>query len=322
MYNQKSDPGFFYSNYLWGLFTFSFLLIYSAYGQFKNFIKTEWVSETQLKSDSKLNTFISILKDFIKRNRIEKDYVIEFWVFLYMFLISFSKYQLPQYVYWAIPAGCIYLADFIGLPDWQDSKKRKIILAIPMIIVLFAILIIPFYVIDVGLMYLALPGIYLSMYFFIQKEARYIASFYLAFSCAFSIVSFHVYPVFLKFNASTQIAKYLKELEPNKKTFFSFGLPHSKRSYMFYSGKLLKNVGTKEHFKEILEKEGTSRLVVAPEEFYFILPAFLGNEMKVETVQVFQNYNMATPKATFFDKKKRSKVVSRIYLLRIGLDKK
>jgi 4-amino-4-deoxy-L-arabinose transferase-like glycosyltransferase len=308
MYDQKSDPGFFYSNFLWGIGTFAIPFVYYAYKIARDYFKTN-ISKPYLKS----------ISDLLLSKK-EGDYVIEFWVFVYLFLISFSKYQLPQYVYWILPGAAIFASDIIlKITQEEWNTKKHLIFSGLSLIMLILMVIIPFKIIDVNFNYAILPLLFVGIYIIIKNETHpYLLVTILPVVCMFSIVSMHIYPELLKYQPSKEIGKIIQEMEPEKSGFYSFGLSHSKRSYEFYSARLMKNVSDKEKFIEVLQTEG-SRLIVVPEEFYIFLPNFIGDAIKLDVVKVFPAYKIATPKPSFLDKHKRAGQAKNIYLLKATL---
>ncbi|MDX1957717.1 MAG: glycosyltransferase family 39 protein [Leptospiraceae bacterium] len=308
MYDQKADPIFFYSNFLWGIFTLAIPFVYLSFQRLKIFVKENF-SKPYLKS---VYTWITSPKD--------GDYVIHFWVFVYLFLISFSKYQLPQYVYWAIPGGVIFLSAILDEVLFEKiSNLKLVIFSFSGILALVGILLIPIFVIDVDYTYAILPILFLVIYFLTKDFLHVlIRNSVLPVVCIFSIISLFVFPELVRFQPSREVGKLIQELEPNLDSFYAFGLSHSKRSYEFYSKRLLKNVTSKDKFKEILIKDG-KRLVLVPDEVAFLFPDFLGNEFQIKTIKAFPSYKIATPKPKFLMKKTRMSEAKSLLLLEVKL---
>ncbi len=308
MYDQGWNPFYFPLTFIWMFLTFSPILIFIIFQFFK---KNKF-------SISKFNDW-RISNDFK-----QKDFVIEFWLFLYLFLISFSKYRMPQYSFWNIPAGAILIAPFLYILLFQKkSTKSFYFLNFPSLISILLILIIPIVVIDVNIFYFILVGFFISIYLLINRLNSYkkIASIFIPIACLFSIVSAFVYPELLKFQPASKIGKKVIELEPNQKELLSFGVSRSKRSYEFYSNRLMIYILQKEKLFHLLEGD-QKRLAVVPGDLFFLLESYLGKEIKIEILEQFSNYKIATPQPKFLSKKFRKNIKDTVYLIRISLNKK
>lgn len=83
-------------------------------------------------------------------------------VFLILFLLSFSKFRLPQYVFWLIPPFCILAGNFIE-SHYDDLKNRRIHLLLFFLVILFLF---GFYVYS-KLSFSPLTLIYISVWIFL-----------------------------------------------------------------------------------------------------------------------------------------------------------
>ncbi|HMV80306.1 MAG TPA: hypothetical protein PKA14_20405, partial [Leptospiraceae bacterium] len=100
--------------------------------------------------------------------------------------------------------------------------------------------------------------------------------------------------------------------------FYSFGLPFSKRSYEFYSDRIIKNIADTDKFAEVLKKEG-SRLVITPQEYAMFLEGYLGERFKMEMVGVYSAHKVATPTKEYLLKSKRESSAKKVLLIRVSL---
>ncbi|MCB1178213.1 MAG: glycosyltransferase family 39 protein, partial [Leptospiraceae bacterium] len=302
IYNQKLQPSYFYINYLWGIFPFAFFLLKEIYINVLKFIKNRPIKEN-------LTTIWNGSRD--------KNFVIGFWVFLYLFLISFSKFQLPQYTYWALPGGAIFLSGLL-LRFPENTIKSKLILSIPSIILLSSIIIIPALIIDVSYGYWILSSLLLIVgYLFYIRIKDEILLLILPVIVVFSLISFYVFPELVKFQPSKEVSKVIKQFEPDKEYIYTFGVPFSKRSYEFYSERYMRNLFRREQLRNDLKSSEQFTLVLVALEFYPFLSDRFGDEFKYEILKEYPSYKIATPKKKFLMKKTRDKELSKVFLIKI-----
>ncbi|HNN02991.1 MAG TPA: glycosyltransferase family 39 protein [Leptospiraceae bacterium] len=307
MYNQKLDPAYFYTSFLWGLATVSVFLGICAWREGWDFFSRNWAG-LRLKT----------LQNFSK-GKSDGDYVLYFWVFVYLFLIGFSRYQLPQYVYWVLPGGIIYASKFIEeISSAEFSFRSEWFYFIPQILFLSAVIAVPIFVIDAGPVYYGIIILYLVGFFFLKKENAFFSALFLPSALIFALAGAEIYPALLKYQPSREIGKKLQELEPGKDGFYSFGLPFSKRSYEFYSDRIIKNIADTDKFAEVLKKEG-SRLVITPQEYAMFLEGYLGERFKMEMVGVYPAHKVATPTKEYLLKSKRESSAKKVLLIRVSL---
>lgn len=309
IYDQGWNPSYFILTFLWMFLPFTPLFLYVVYSKIKEILQNKviynYIKNFDLHGDKALSN---------------SDYVIELWLFLYLILISFSKYRLPQYVFWNIPAGVIFLSPYIhSLLTQERDRKIKILLFLPSYLSIALIFIIPFYVIDLSIQYFLVSiFLFVLLIYFYKYTSSKIALLILPFSFIFIITSIWIYPEFLKYQPSSKVAESIKELEPGKSTILSLGVPRSKRSYEFYSDRLIEFKLQPEELITILEKENT-RLALLPEEFQPIISTFLKDKISYEVVDSYPYYKIATPKMSFINKHSRNRVLKNLLLVRLKL---
>jgi 4-amino-4-deoxy-L-arabinose transferase-like glycosyltransferase len=304
MYDQGWNPFYFPMSFSWMFFTFIPLFIYGFIQKYKSLNTTL----NQLISKKNYSTYK------------QKDFVLEFWLFLFLFLISFSKFRLPQYSFWNIPAGAILFSPFLyKFLNQKGDLKIYYTLIFPSILSLFIIVVIPILVIDVTISYFLVVGFFLFLGFFFYKLnlGKKMGLLFLPVSCLFSLISLIVYPELMKFQPASALSKKILELEPNQKEFLSFGVPKSKRSYEFYSDRLMVFVMDKQKIQEILIRD-KSRLAIVPNTFYILLDSYLGKKYKIEILHEYLTYKIATPQPKFFSKKFRNKIMDKVFLIRLS----
>lgn len=304
IYNQAFNPPYFYMTFLWGIFPLSGFLLYIVYKYLESFFHRK-------------EKFFEKINIFIKEAR-HKDFTIPLWIFLFLFLISFSRYQLPQYTYWTLPGVSIFLAYTWNkyLPK-KDSLKRNLLIYFPSYISVGLLLIIPLLVIDTDWRYWSIVAGSLAFCYwvFVQTKELLLINLF-PMQIVFLVVSLFVYPELLKYQPSKEIGKLIQQLEPNKEYFYSFGIPFSKRSYEFYSNRYMRNFYDKSQLDGEL-KQGEFRLVVTPMEYFNFLIDKVKEGYSYEIIQEKYAYKIATPTQKFLKKKTREKACSKIYLVKL-----
>jgi|JI9StandDraft_1071089.scaffolds.fasta_scaffold12550_2 4-amino-4-deoxy-L-arabinose transferase-like glycosyltransferase len=314
MYNQKFDPLYFVTNYSWAFAAFILPIFYSCYLFFKDVRK----------NPSRENFFRRIQNSIDENKSIESYYVIPIWLFVFLFLISFSRYQLPQYIYWALPAGAIYISKFLEeyLVSNQESnylnkKVFNILLIIVPVVLLIAIGLIPFLVVDVNYIYLLVTLCFALAVFFFYKEVP------ISFSLAalvpiffFSIMALFIYPELTSYQPSHKFGTLIRQIEPDKKEIFTYRMSFSKRSYGFYAARFTKPIFDREKFRKVLENDA-ERLVIVSREDLPQFENFLKQDYLLEEIVEYPSYKVATPKNDFFLKNKRATLTKNILLLKV-----
>ncbi|MDI7196499.1 ArnT family glycosyltransferase [Leptospira santarosai] len=317
MYNQKFNPLFFYSNFSWAFGAFILPFAGFVFDRVRLFFK-----EGQTKG---------LFKNILKNEYRDRDFVPGFWLFLFLFLIGFSRYQLPQYIYWCLPAAAAIgsgVLESILFSD-KNSKKRGSIDTVFLNLLLFTaafflitIFILPFISIRVGWSYLILPsiylGIFLGIFFRSDREIKRLAYWIFPVSLFFSIVSLYLYPMLTSYQPSREIGAFIRENEPNQEKLFLFGVPASKRSYAYYSRRISRTLFDPAILIDAVRKEG-QRYVIVQDKWVSKMDEFFGKDLQFETVKEFPSYKVATPEGKFFLKEQRDRIVGKVIVMKATL---
>lgn len=308
MYDQKFDPLFFYSNFSWAFGVFILPFLVYIVSSVRNFGKESWKG-----------LFSSIRKNEWK----EKDFVPGFWLFLFLFLISFSKYQLPQYIYWCLPAGAVLGSGFLlKLTESGKSLSEKLGRGLVYLTALgFAIagLVFPILVLDVDLRFYLILFVYLGIgtaVWFLLEPYRLAGTLAVSVSFFFTLVSLYAYPLLISYQPSREVGELLREAEPGKEKFLMFGVPASKRSYAFYSKRLTRTLFDPAVLFEALEKDG-ERMILISEKFLPHFEEFTAHRVDLDIFAEYPSYKVATPEFGFFLKSKRDSLSSKVYFGKI-----
>lgn len=314
MYNQKFDPLYFITNYSWAFAAFILPIFYTCILFIKNIRK----------NPSKENFFRRILNSIEENKEKESYYVIPIWLFVFLFLISFSRYQLPQYIYWALPAGAIYISKFLeeyldkkeGLKYFNEKVVSILLIIIP-ILLLALILVIPVLVVDVNYLYAVVTVCYLlAVLYFYKKIPLPLSISILTPVFFFSIIALYIYPELTSFQPSHRFGNLIRQMEPDKKEIFTYRMSFSKRSYGFYAARLTKPIFDREKFLKVLENE-SERLVIVSRDDLPQFEKFLQSDYLIEEIIEYPSYKVATPKNDFFLKTKRSGLTKNILLIKV-----
>ncbi|RHX94708.1 dolichyl-phosphate-mannose--protein mannosyltransferase [Leptospira yasudae] len=317
MYNQKFNPLFFYSNFSWAFGVFILPFVGFVFDRVRKFFK----------DGNGKTVFQNILKNEYK----DGDFVPGFWLFLFLFLISFSRYQLPQYIYWCLPAAAVIGSGFFEslLIGFEDRKEGGAVVKVGQALLLFTagaflatVFILPSISIQVGWEYLILPLIYLAVFLWVYfqsgKEGRLLASWIFPVSLFFSIVSLYLYPMLTSYQPSKEIGTFIRENESGKEKLFLFGVPASKRSYAYYSQRISRTLFDPAILVEAIQKDG-QRYLIVQDKWVPKMDEFFGKDVQFETVREFPSYKVATPEGKFFLKAQREKVVGKVILMKATL---
>ncbi|MBI3396478.1 MAG: glycosyltransferase family 39 protein, partial [Spirochaetia bacterium] len=313
MYDQKFNPLYFPLNFAWAFGIFILPLVYVCAGNVKRFLQGGLRRALpRFLSDVKANAFAG------------HDFVIPFWVFVTLTLISFSRYQLPQYIYWFLPAAALFSAGWIEERFFsvgaQESTQRTLhilSLIVPTVFVLIAVLI-PIVSVDPapailwGLIPVALTLIALR-----TVPWQFAAPLATA-ALLYSVVNTALYPEIIKYQPAKAMAADIQRLEPGKEFVYVFGLSSSKRSYGLYGRRFTKSIYGPETFIKQVKAE-KQRLVIVPEGYLeFFKGAILTDEVRMEIVTRYPSYKVATPSPKFLQKKKRAAMTKDVYLIMVS----
>ncbi|NCN08920.1 MAG: glycosyltransferase family 39 protein [Leptospira sp.] len=312
-YNQSLNPMYFYSSFSWAFGIFILPFFYYIFGKIRNYNKEARITK--------------LPKRILSNEYKDGDFVIGFWLFLFLFLISFSRFQLPQYIYWCLPAGAVLGSGYLykllnsiasnGSLAPKESRIPAVFLYITSFIFLLASLVIPILIMDVELNYYFLTllfiGIIIWMYLKASKAVLSLSILLVSVSLFFSQVSAVVYPLLTSYQPAKVIGEYLQKNEPEANRLYLFGIPASKRSYAFYSQRYTKTLFDSEIFESELRKDGTRYLLVQ-DSWVPKMQEFFGDKIEFTKIKSYPAYKVATPEAKFFLKNKRNTVTNEVIL--------
>ncbi|MCB1158495.1 MAG: glycosyltransferase family 39 protein [Leptospiraceae bacterium] len=309
----KMNPGFFISNFSWAFLPFILPFFMLLFLQLR----------ASIHRASGFLSFPSYLLQTIRKNEFPRaHFVIPFWLFLFFSLISLSTFQLPQYIFWVLPAASLYTADrLVEFFKTETSIKQRLLFYPVLIVSVILIVLIPIYTVDVNSLYYLIPILFILFLYLLKDSFEWeILSVSLSTLALFIITTLYIYPLLLSYQPAKQVAAVIKEKEAGKKEFFAYGLSFSKRSYAFYAERLRKSIFDIQTFKKKLI-EDKERLLIVPGKFHFSLKAYLGKEFKLEKVNEFPSYGrIAKPEREFFLKKSRPLLLDKVYIYKVSLE--
>lgn len=305
IYDTGFNPFYFYFTALYFILPFSIAFLIA--------LRLEW--NLVLKQ----NTFkekIKFLYDLIYK----KDIALYLWGFLILFLLSFSKFRLPQYVFWLIPPFCILAGNFIE-SHYDDLKNRRIHLLLFFLVILFLF---GFYVYS-KLSFSPLTLIYISVwiFLFLYLTDLFLVSLF-SFVVGYSYIVSVAYPYLVSFQPSSKIYHKILEVDPitfSKQEFlFTHGISLSNKSYPLYAEKLTKEYFfKKEEFYKNLEKNKTIWIVI----HQFFLEEFqkevkeINKNIEIEIYGEFPTLKVSKPKIQYFHPQLKQKYIEKIYLVKL-----
>lgn len=302
MYDVKFDPFYFYKSFSWAFFSGVVpMIIYIAFRTY-NYIKSLGWKEILRKIRS--NEYKNI------------DFVIPFWVFLFLFLISFSRFPLPQYTYWVLPGAALYFGKIAEESLFRSSVERlRPSFLIAGLVYLVGYFLIPVFVADVGIVYYVFGAIGILLILLLaQLIPLEVLVTLVGATLFFSSISLQFYPLLTSYQPAKEFGAKIKELEPNEPVVYTFWLSNSKRSYGFYAERNFRNVYDKDKLDR-LWSEKPERLLILPSEKLSQLKEFAGSEYTIEPVLERESFKVATPTVAFLKKETRGLVTKKISLV-------
>lgn len=302
MYDVKFDPFYFYKSFSWAFFSGVVpLIIYIVYKTF-SYIKSLGTKEIFRKV--KANEYKSL------------DFVIPFWVFLFLFLISFSRYPLPQYTYWVLPGAALFFGKIAEDSLFGSSVARlRPSFLIAGIVYFVGFFLTPTIVFPAGILYYVFGFIALV---FIAVSAQLIPLEILVTVTGavlfLSSISLQYYPLLTSYQPSKEFGAKIKELEPEEKTVYSYWLSNSKRSYSFYAERQFRNIYDREKLDSLFLAK-SQRLLILPSEKKEELTKLVGKDYEIVPVLEKESFKVATPTVSFLKKETRSLVTQKISLV-------
>lgn len=326
IYNQKYDPLFFVKNFAWAFGLFILPLAGYVWFKLRNDIKSVGIK----------NSAGSLLK-YIKSEEFQKsDFVIVLWLFLTLFLISFSKFQLPQYIYWILPAGAIFTADLLDrlFFDYTDNSVHRppvqlrgfwfYVMPIVLVLVFISIPVLAFDFNKWDWLLYCVAVFPVAILFWPQARKAIPTQMLLPLVVGITIhlsVSLILYGKLIQYQPSSKIAKTVTRLEPNKEVLYKFMISNSQRSYAFYSKRYTRDIFRMDQFDADLKADG-ERLLILSAEGKEHFDTFTKGKYHLEILEEHDSYKVSMPSQAFFSKKKRPKLLRKVYLAQVTFAKK
>ena len=225
---------------------------------------------------------------------------------------------MPQYSFWNIPSAVIFVAPYLySIIENNTINRNTFILFIPSLLSIFFIFLIPIHIINISSTYIIILIIFMILFIILMKYKKYILSMvFLPLGCAFIMTSLLIYPELVKYQPSSKLGATIRKMEPNMESILSFGIPRSKRSYEFYSDRLMVFELNKQNLEKLILRD-KQRLALITDEFLLVLPTILGENINFNIIESYPVYKIATPKKDFFNKNKRNKIKNRVYLIQL-----
>lgn len=329
IYNQKFDPLFFVKNFAWAFGLFFVPLAVHVFLRVRQALIGSG-DAASASSDAIWKRIPLSLWNYVRSDEFRKaDFVIPLWLFLTLSLISFSRFQLPQYIYWILPGGAIYMAGvldrllFGGLAEGEKPERMPAFFfyLVPALLLLF---------------YIAIPVVAFDlkgMQWFVYLLCLFPLALWPVLRRHFSdrlivpvlsglvvhlTVGWLIYGLLIFYQPSSRIAETVRRLEPGEEVLYKFMISNSQRSYAFYSQRLTRDIFRKDQFEADLRADG-SRLVILSGEGLLNFPGFTGGRYDLEILEEHDAYKVSMPSQAFFNKKKRPGVLKKVYLIRVTL---
>ncbi|GBF49551.1 PMT family glycosyltransferase [Leptospira ryugenii] len=302
MYNIKFDPFYFYKNFLWAFFSGVLpLIIYILFRAIKYY---KSIGAKEFFRKIKNNEYAHL------------DFVVPFWVFLFLFLISFSRYPLPQYIYWILPGAALYFGRIAEESLFSSAAKRiRPSFMVAGIVYLVGYLLLPSLVADAGVIYYVFFFVAILFVFLLAQKLPIELLLTVVGACLFfGSISLVYYPLLTSYQPSREMGAKIKELEPDEPVLYTYRLSNSKRSYAFYADRNFRNIYDPEKLKT-LWSDHPQRLLVLPSEFLGQLKEQAGPGYEIEIVMEKDSYKIATPTVSFLKKETRALVLKKISLV-------
>lgn len=315
IYDTGWDPFYFYYTFLFSILPFAIPFIIVLYLKLKSLFRNHRGNWKE--------TYIFLINKIYK-----KDIVIYLWVFLVLFLLSFSKFRLPQYIFWLIPGACIIGANW--LEEYLDDPPKFLQFSYFVItgFILILLIFFPFYTGEKYhlLFYMALLITLIILYYFVNTLQYELLFTFISFLLFYVYIVSSLYPLLIKYQPASAIANIMNQYKQQQKQnhdniLYTYGVPFSHRSYAFYSKKITRSyLLKKKQFFEQLEKDKLTFIIVH-ENFLDVFKMEIEKDYKknlnIEIVTRFPYYKVSKPSIYFFNKNKREKYLKYVYLIKI-----
>lgn len=305
IYDSGINPAFFLTNFAWAAATVLVPVLAAAAASLRS-----WRGEGGI--------FRAVFARWRSDEFRQGDYAIVLWLWVYLALISFSRFQLPQYIYWVLPAAAMIGSDWLYDRWFKAAAKAGLAtLAVPALAAVLAVLL-PLATVDPDWRVVLPLVLILPAFALFQNRSHALTGLLVASTTLlFGVAAWVVFPQVVRFQPARQVAEILATQEPGKDHFYSFGLPLSKRSYMFYSGRMMRIPVNRQHFLDVVAREEPICLI--PAEVMPLFQGYAAGQLELVPIAHFPTYKMATPTPQFLNKFTRKDSLKELGVYRVRL---
>ncbi len=309
IYDTGWDPFYFYFTFLYSILHISVPFLVILFDKRKVYFRGQSFN---------LEFAKTIFKKIYK-----KDIVLYLWSFLALILLSFSKFRLPQYIFWVIPPSVIliskWIIDYLNLRP-ELIKKSLLIqtLFLSTLFILFVIYSELFFTYGILVLFC-----FSLLLFFLRKELVLSLPLISVLLFYFYIITV-VYPFLIHYQPAFQIRELLKQEEEFKELplLYTHGIPLSHRSYSFYLEKIIRPfVLKKDGFYEFLTKNKFQYLII-DKNLYSAFKEEIQQKFKDVRIQIlgqYPVYKVSKPKLKFFHPKARERYLHYVLVLKLEI---
>ncbi|MDW7976643.1 MAG: glycosyltransferase family 39 protein [Leptospiraceae bacterium] len=302
-YDTGWDPFYFYYTFLFSILPFGLFFVLITFQKLKEIYKNFQISYLENK---RFNEFYDFL--------FQKDRVLYLWCFLILFLLSFSKFRLPQYVFWLVPPASILSAHWFV--ESIHSKKHHSFWVVPFFLIVFLVYFRFFSEIEFHIVFsiFLLISIVILIYFH-QVYSLGIRFTFITVLLVYVYGITSIYPFLVEYQPASKMAKLIPPKKDSKEILFTYGIPYSHRSYAFYTQRLTRALEIKkELFYQHLQNYQEAYIVV----HYQLYEVFKNDFKDVELHELgkFPFYKVSRPTWDFFEPKKRESKLQYVYLIK------
>lgn len=300
-YDTGWDPFYFYFTFLFAILPFGFFFLYTILKKLK-----------ELYEKYKTTPLRSWWEEVFSRDR-----TLWLWVFLTLFFLSFSKFRLPQYLFWLVPGASLIAAYWY---EENDEKNAFLFYSTSLLFLVFLVAL-PFftgefYKVTFFAVLVFLVMAFLGFRLFRIDRDRVILYSLSSTALFYLYVVTSLYPMLIQYQPAGRIAGRIPPKKEKEEVLYTMGIPMSHRSYAFYTQRYIRPLEVKkEKFLETLSRKKEDYVVVHEQALPVFLQEF-GN-LQVEILGKYPSYKVSRPGWEFFDKEKRNSLVHYVYLCKV-----
>jgi 4-amino-4-deoxy-L-arabinose transferase-like glycosyltransferase len=232
-----NDPFFYFHTLLYVFLPWVLLFFIAAYTEFRMLVKNRFRSDEYF-------TFTGI------------------WIFF--FIISASKNQVPNYIFSIMPLIAVLTAKWIDIAIDNKPKLLKVFnstqmcIAVLLWLMIFSLLFYLFPFPDFYFLIIAIVGIGCSFWIYRKiKEpmARLLSPTLIAFACLILLLNTHVFPYIFSFQAPPKAGRYFTENAGSTNKLYNY--KYGQYELFFYSEPQATQLKTAADLKNAAEKKGS-----------------------------------------------------------------